>query len=79
MISRIKAAKFEEPKTLVNNRPWWLSGFERVSNLSRHSLEDPGLNPARGNKYEQIYMVANTPALIVVPLCKTTGLLYEPI
>ena len=30
------------------NRPWWPSGLEGVSNSSRHSLEDPGSNPARG-------------------------------
>ena len=37
--------KAKEPKT--DNRPWWPSGLERVSNSSRHSLEDPGSNPAR--------------------------------
>ena len=30
------------------DRPWWLSGLERVPYSSRHSLEDPGSNPTRG-------------------------------
>ena len=38
---------FDENK-LQLNRPWWPSGLERVSNSSRCSLKDPGLNPARG-------------------------------
>ena len=33
------------------NRPWWPSGLGRVSNSSRHSLEDPGLNPCSGLHY----------------------------
>ena len=28
--------------------PWWPSGLGCVSNSSKRSLEDPGLNPARG-------------------------------
>ena len=35
-------------KKTIKDRPWWPSGLERVSNSSRHSLEDPGLNPTRG-------------------------------
>ena len=38
---------FHTSITTSKNQPWWPSGLERVSNSSRHSLEDPGLNPAR--------------------------------
>ena len=31
-----------------DNWSWWPSGLEFVSNSSRHSLEDPGLNPTLG-------------------------------
>ena len=29
----------------VHNQPWWLSGLERESNLSRRSLEAPDQIP----------------------------------
>ena len=32
---------------VIKNQPWWPYDLERVPNSSRHSLEDPGLNPAR--------------------------------
>ena len=35
----------------VLHQPWWLSGLECVSNLSRHSLQDPGSNPRSGLQY----------------------------
>ena len=34
--------------------PWWPSGLERVSNSSRHSLEDPGSNPRLGLPYRSL-------------------------
>ena len=45
-------------------RPWWPSCLEHVPNSRRHSLQGPGSNLARGNKYGRIYMVANTPTII---------------
>ena len=42
---------FLYPTRLIMNRPWWPSILERVSNSSRRSLKDPGLNPAWGHLY----------------------------
>ena len=70
----------------IKNRPWWPRGLECVSNSSRHSPKDPGSNPTQGNKYGQIYIVTNTPTVIVVPLfiCLKVvqlpnGLLFKPL
>ena len=42
-----KFYNFRRNKIRLCNLPRWLSGLERVSNSSKHSLEDPGSNPAR--------------------------------
>ena len=36
---------------MSENRLWWPSGLERVSNLSKCSLKDPGSNPTWGGLY----------------------------
>ena len=60
--------------TKKKNRPWWLSSLEHVSNSNRHSLEDPGSNPAQGENYiwSHLYGRSNAPAInthyIILPI-----------
>ena len=39
---------------LLHKWLWWPSSLERVSNSSRHSLQDSGLNPRSGLRYQSL-------------------------
>ena len=41
-------SRADRKKTTSIDWAWWPSGVEHVSNSSRHSLEDPDLNPPSG-------------------------------